>query len=88
MDLESPDLARFADFMDDRVIRFTTDQLRVPGSDSPNLTNQHVTDPFCGTSLRGTERAIFERGSGACHFFYTEASREVFSEEPGRCLNR
>lgn len=57
LSLESPDGERLGRFLDERILRFVSDYLRIHAPESPYLRNAEVMDPICKMSFPAAEAA-------------------------------
>ncbi len=84
--LDTPDWAALGAFLDERVLRFTSDYLRIHEPDSPYLQIEKVTDPVCGMTIPRTEAATSVEHQGKPYYFCVEACRDLFLKDPDRYL--
>jgi YHS domain-containing protein len=84
--IDAPDLNRFAGFVEDRIVRFASDYLRVHEPDSPYLQIERVTDPVCGMSIPRTEAAASVSHDGKTYYFCIEGCRDLFAKDPAHYL--
>lgn len=73
-------------FLDERVLRFTSDYLRIHEPDSPYLRTEKVIDPVCGMAIPRTEAAAGAEHNGRPYFFCVESCRDLFLKDPDRYL--
>jgi|SRR5579859_2872075 len=73
---------RFADFVDNRILRFASDYLKVHGPDSPYLRAELVTDPACGVNIPRSQARARIQHAGKDYYCCTEACRDLFARDP------
>ncbi len=83
-ELEAPDQARLEQFLDERILRFVADYLRVRDPSSAYQRDRLVTDPVCGMTLRRAEAAGRCEHEGRTYYFCAASCRERFAADPGR----
>ncbi len=82
--LVAPDSLAVGAFLDERIVRFVQDYLRVREPDSPYQKDRLVTDPVCGMRMRRAEAAAsLEHAGRSFHFCVTEC-RDRFAADPDR----
>jgi YHS domain-containing protein len=84
--LVAPDWAALGTFLDERVVRFLSDYLRVHEPDSPYLRIERVTDPVCGMTMPRSEAAGCTEHKEHTYYFCIEACRDLFLKDPDRYL--
>lgn len=81
---EEPDEPRLARFLDDCILRFATDYLRVRAPDSVYQRSSLVTDPVCGMVFRRAEAAATSDYDGQTWHFCAPGCRDRFAADPER----
>lgn len=84
--LEVADAAAVAAFLDERVLQFVRDYLRVREPDSPYQKDRVVTDPVCGMVLRRADAAASLDHEGSRYYFCLAQCRDRFASDPNRYL--
>ena len=84
--LEAPDTVAVGVFLDERILRFVQDYLRVREPDSPYQKDRLVTDPVCGMTLRRAEAAATLVHGGRTYHFCVPECRERFAADPERFM--
>jgi YHS domain-containing protein len=83
-DLDCPDADAVAEFLDERVVRFVGDYLRIRDPESPYQKDRIVTDSVCGMTMpRAKAGASLEHG-GRTHYFCGSECRERFESDSER----
>ncbi len=83
-DLDSADSARLEGFLDEGIVRFVSDYLRVRDPGSIYQRDNLVTDPVCGMRFRRTDAAASIEYQGSRYYFCVESCLERFAAEPRR----
>ena len=84
--LEAPDVVAVGVFLDERIVRFVQDYLRVREPDSPYQKDRFATDPVCGMRLRRAEAAGSLEYRGRLYFFCVPECRDRFAGDPDRYI--
>ena len=84
--LGAPDPAAVASFLDERIVRFVQDYLRLREPDSPYQKDRLVTDPVCGMTLRRAEVAATLEYQGRTYHFCVPECRERFAADRERFM--
>lgn len=84
--LEAADPVAIGVFLDERIVRFVRDYLRVREPDSPYQKDRLVTDPVCGMVLRRADVAAVLDHEGRRYYFCVAGCRERFASDPDRYL--
>lgn len=82
--LETANDLEVGGFLDERIVRFVQDYLRVREPDSPYQKDRLVTDPVCGMRLRRTDVAASLEHGGRVFHFCVPACRDRFARDPDR----
>lgn len=82
--LEAPDTVAVGVFLDERILRFVQDYLRVREPDSPYQKDRFVTDPVCGMRLRRADAAASLEHRGRVFHFCVPECRDRFAGGPDR----
>jgi YHS domain-containing protein len=82
LDVLGDDTSAVAGFIEDRILRFVADYLRVLDPESFYQKNLLVTDPVCGMTFRRTEAAAMEEFEGRMYHLCTPRCRERFVADP------
>ena len=82
--LQTPDTRALEAFIDDRIVRFVADYLRVRDPESPYQRNLTVTDPVCGMLIRRAAAAASLEWEGRRYYFCIDHCRERFESNPAR----
>ena len=85
---EEPDEPGLARFLDECVVRFATDYMRVRDADSVYQRSRLVTDPVCGMVFRPAEAAATSDYGGETWHFCATRCLERFAAEPERYARR
>ncbi len=80
--LERFDPDRLGDFVEERLLQFTQDYLRVHEPGSPYLESVMVTDPVCGMRFHPTEAATSAERDGKTYYFCADSCRRRFEADP------
>ncbi|MEK7836798.1 MAG: YHS domain-containing protein [candidate division NC10 bacterium] len=84
--LGTPDPGAVGPFLDERIVRFVQDYLRLREPDSPYQKDRRVTDPVCGMTLRRAEAAATLEHGGRTYHFCVPECRERFAADPERFM--
>jgi YHS domain-containing protein len=84
--LAAPDWVALGVFLDERIVRFMSDYLRIHEPDSPYLQIEKVIDPVCGMTIPRIEAAARVEHDGKPYHFCIEACRDLFLKDPNRYL--
>ena len=84
MDLGTPSTGPLEAFLDDRIVRFVSDYLRVREPDSFYQRSLTVTDPVCGMTFPRARAAGSAEWEGCRYYFCVDHCRERFEAEPLR----
>jgi len=85
--LEAPDSIAVGVFLDERIVRFVRDYLRVREPESPYQKDRTVADPVCGMRLRRAEAAASLEHAGRVFHFCVLECRDRFAADPDRYAN-
>ncbi len=86
LDLAADDALAVERFIEERIVRFVADYLRVLDPDSFYQKDRLVTDPVCGMPLRRAEAATIHDYGGRKYYFCIPNCREVFVADPARYI--
>jgi YHS domain-containing protein len=86
--LEAPDAEGVAAFLDQRIVLFVEDYLRIQDPATPYQRDRLVTDPVCGMTLRRAEAAASMEHDGRPYYFCVPECRDRFEADPERYLRR
>ena len=86
VDLGEAASLRVARFVEDRIVQFASDYLRVRDPDSFYQRDLRVTDPVCGMAFRRAEAAASVVHGGRKYFFCVPRCRELFEADPERYM--
>lgn len=84
IDVETPNRAAIESFIDDQMVHFVKDYLRVTEPDSPYQKERQVTDPVCGMTFARAEAAGTAEHGRRTYYFCTPRCRERFEATPQR----
>lgn len=85
--LAAPDPVAVGVFLDERIVRFVEDYLRVREPDSPYQKDRFVTDPVCGMRLRRADAAASLEHHGRVFLFCVPECRDRFAADPDRFVD-
>jgi YHS domain-containing protein len=86
LSLETPDKDRLARFVEDRIMRFVSDYLRIHEPDSPYIKNAEVHDPVCNMSFPVSEAASRLTVGHRTYYFCAEECATKFEADRSRYL--
>jgi YHS domain-containing protein len=91
LSLDSPDKERLGRFVDERILRFVADYLRIHEPDSPYIKGAQVRDPVCDMAFPASEAASSITVGNRTYYFCAEecaakfeADRRRYSSGAGR----
>jgi YHS domain-containing protein len=84
LNLKSPDMDQLGRFLDERVLRFVSDYLRIHAPDSPYLRNAEVVDPVCRMSFPASEAVSSITVGTRTFYFCAESCAAKFELERAR----
>ena len=76
--LNAPDSQKLGDFIDDRILMFVKDYLKIHEPDSPYRVTTTVCDPICGMEFPRSEAACSTARGQRIYFFCCEECRKRF----------
>lgn len=82
LDLDAPDTEALDRFLDQRVLGFVRDYLRIQQPDSPYQKDRIVTDPVCRMTFPIAEAFGWVEREGQRHYFCAESCRRQFTARP------
>ncbi len=84
LEVARDDALALESFMEDRIVRFVSDYVRVGDPDSPYQRGVLVTDPVCGMTLRRVDAEATCEHEGRKYYFCVTRCRELFAADPER----
>lgn len=87
LDLGVPDTAALDRFLDDRIVGFVRDYLRIQQPDSPYQKDRIVSDPVCGMTFPIGEAYGSAEHDGRRYYFCAEKCQERFVARPESFLD-
>lgn len=88
LDVHTPDTRALEQFLDERIVRFVKDYVRLRDPDSPYHEAQKVTDPVCKMTFSVAEAASSLSWNGRTYHFCIEGCRRKFDLAPERYIER
>jgi YHS domain-containing protein len=88
LDLDFPDKERLGRFVDERILRFVSDYLRIHEPGSPYLRLAQVRDPVCGMTFPASEAASSLMIGHETYYFCAEQCAAAFEAERARYSGR
>lgn len=82
LDLERPDTDALDRFLDERVVGFVRDYLKIQQPDSPYQKDRIVTDPVCRMTFPINEAFAWVEREGKRYYFCAESCRRQFTARP------
>lgn len=82
LDLEAPDFGKLGKFLDNRIVRFVADYLRIHEPGSPYEYAFTVVDPVCGMKLSRANAVQSVGRGGRVHYFCVDECRKRFEAAP------
>ncbi len=86
VDLREAASLSVARFVEERIVRFVSDYLRVRDPDSFYQRDLQVTDPVCGMAFRRAVAAASVVHEGRTYFFCVPRCRDLFEADPERYM--
>jgi YHS domain-containing protein len=84
--VENPDTRRLEGFLDDKLMQFVKDYVRVRDPESAYHEDQRVTDPVCQMTFSITEAASSTTWKDRTYYFCVEGCRRKFEMTPERYI--
>jgi YHS domain-containing protein len=86
--LEKPDTEKLKKFIDERILRFVKDYLKIQEPDSPYQKYYRVTDPVCGINFSRADAGSSFEYDYKKYYFCSEECRRKFESNPEFHLKR
>lgn len=84
IDIEAPDRIAIESFLDEQMVDFVKDYLRINEPDSPYQRDRQVTDPVCGMTFTRAEAAGAAEYGHRTYYFCAPRCHERFEATPQR----
>lgn len=85
--VDSPDSGRLERFLDDKIMQFVKDYVRVRDPESAYHEDQRVTDPVCKMTFSITEAASSSTWKDRTYYFCVDGCRRKFEATPERYID-
>jgi YHS domain-containing protein len=84
LSLDSPDKERLGRFVDERILRFVADYLRIHEPDSPYILGAQVRDPVCDMAFPASEAVSSITVGNRSYYFCAEECATKFEVDRSR----
>ena len=86
VDLRAPNVDALGEFLDEAMLLFAADYLKIRNPESPYQKGLLVRDPVCGMAFRRADATVNIAYEGNTLFFCARSCKERFESAPSRYL--